>query len=66
MLDAFLLICYSVPTIKWAASSMAEQEALNFKVQGSTPWQPTPSLFIHRKVPLSAQTLYLTLLFCLA
>ncbi len=41
VLDSTSFVCYSVPTFKRAASSMAEQETLNFKVQGSTPWQPT-------------------------
>jgi hypothetical protein len=32
------------PRQQWAASSMAEHPTLNRQVQGSSPWQPTPTL----------------------
>jgi hypothetical protein len=43
------------PRSYWAASSMAEQETLNFKVQGSTPWQPTSHTISPKRYPILPQ-----------
>ncbi len=55
VLDSNSFVCYSVPTFKGAASSMAEQETLNFKVQGSTPWQPTSHTISPKRYPILPQ-----------